>query len=112
MRQLALVVALCFAFVVVGHADRCSDLCNKCRKSPRDICTCCEAENACYKNGRQTYGDADSKCKSLEGVGGSGDNYDNNQYFPAFNERDVGGGKSSKTYWTNFVVKVVENHKN
>jgi hypothetical protein len=88
MRQLALVVTLCFAFVVVGHADRCSDLCNECRKS-KHIGICCQAENACYENGRQKCGEAKDKCKSLEGVGESGDNYDNNQYFPAFNERDV-----------------------
>lgn len=85
MKQLALTVALCFA--VVGYADRCSDLCNACKRSPRDISTCCQAENACYENGRQNCGEAKGKCKSLEGVGGSGDNYDNNQHYPVFNER-------------------------
>lgn len=88
MKQLVLAVALCFAFVVVSYADRCSDLCNECRKS-QHIGICCQAENACYENGVQKCKDARGNCKSLQGVGGNGDNYDNNQYRAALNERQV-----------------------
>jgi hypothetical protein len=85
MKQLVLSVAFCFAFVVVGYADRCSDLCNACRKSPRDISTCCQADIACDRKCDVAYG----KCGSLNSGGGNGDNHDNNQHFPAFNEREV-----------------------
>jgi hypothetical protein len=86
MKQLALTVALCFAFAVVGYADRCSDLCNACKRSPRDISTCCQAESACYRNGVQDCSAAEGKCDSLKFGGGNGDNYDNHQHFPVFNE--------------------------
>lgn len=66
-------------------ADRCSDLCDECRKSPNDISTCCQAESACHGKCKG----AEDKCDFLKGVGGNGDNYDNNQYFAAFNERQV-----------------------
>jgi hypothetical protein len=46
MRQLVLAVALCFVFAVVGYADRCSDLCDKCKRT-RSNNVCCLAHRAC-----------------------------------------------------------------
>jgi hypothetical protein len=85
MKRLVLTVAFCFAFVVVSYADRCSDLCDKCGKSPDDISTCCQADIACNRKCAAAYG----KCGSFNGGGGNGENHDNNQPFPAFNEREV-----------------------
>jgi hypothetical protein len=79
---------MCCTFSVVSYADRCSDLCNECKKSPSDLSTCCQAENACYENKVQKCKAAIDSCKSLEGVGGDGDDYGNNQYRPVF-DRDI-----------------------
>lgn len=109
MKKVALTtIAFLFAFAILGYADRCSELCNQCEKNPRDIRTCCQAENACYENGRQKCSAARGACKYLEGVGGNGDNGGNDQYFLAFNERRVrrevreGVDKAIRNYQQNF----------
>jgi hypothetical protein len=84
MKQLILTVAFCFAFVVVGYADRCSDLCDKCGKT-QNIGICCNAADAC----NEKCSIAKQICGSFKGGGGNGENHDNNQHFPAFNEREV-----------------------
>jgi hypothetical protein len=89
-KKFILTFALCFAFAITGHADMCSELCNECEKSQlRDVSTCCQAESDCYINGIQKCVVAKGTCKRLESGAGSGDNYDNHQHYPVFNERQV-----------------------
>jgi hypothetical protein len=84
MKKIVLAVALCFTFVIVVYADRCSDLCNDCTNK-RDISTCCQALSAC--NGKCK--EARDTCKFVGSGDGNGDDHNNRKHFPVMNERQV-----------------------